>query len=250
MINLFNSLDGRKLLIPHITCGDPDLETSKSLICGMAGSGADAVILGIPFSDPIAESEIITSSSVRAYDAGVNLDKIFDMIEDVRGLNDVPLILATYANVAFNGGVDNFAKRIKAAGIDGLIVYDAPNEEKDEFATPCSRHGICYISQAATSFIDRAKAAAKDAEGFMYCLTADNLSYKDACFVKDIKKVKDIPCLFAFDNPDIGTVKAAVEICDGIIVESGVVRIIQSLGDVCLQGVNDYIRTLKSALNG
>ena len=251
MINLSKQLCKHKLLIPYITLGDPDMETCENLICDMADCGADAVILGLPFSDPIAESEIITCSSVRAYSAGVDADKIFNSIVNVRARSDVYLILATYANIPFCVGVEKFIKRMKSAGVDGLIVYDAPQEEKEEFALPCARAGISYISQAVIGYTQRAVTKTKTKDGFLYCLPQkDVITDKDISIVKGIKAAADMPCLIALDNPDEKAANAAAEISDGIIVESGVVRIIHSLGKKCAKSVQEYIRALKSAICG
>lgn len=98
----------KKCFIPFITGGDPNLEVSKELILAMAAAGADIIEIGIPFSDPVAEGEVIQRANVRALNAGTTTDKLFDMLAEVRNVTQVPLVFLTYVNPIFIYGTERF----------------------------------------------------------------------------------------------------------------------------------------------
>lgn len=136
-----------KAFIPFITCGDPDIETTKEIIKAMEKAGADIIELGIPFSDPTAEGPVIQGANLRALNGGVTTDKIFDMVEEIRKEVQIPLVFMTYANVVYSYGTDRFLQRAKDVGMDGLILPDVPFEEKEDFAPVCEKWGRWLQSQ-------------------------------------------------------------------------------------------------------
>ena len=110
MSKIKEAFAGGKAFIPFITCGDPDLDTTKEIVRAMEKNGADLIELGIPFSDPTAEGPVIQAANLRALTGGVTTDKIFDMVEDLRKDVKVPMVFMTYANVVFSYGIERFAK--------------------------------------------------------------------------------------------------------------------------------------------
>ncbi|MCB5286115.1 MAG: tryptophan synthase subunit alpha, partial [Candidatus Cloacimonetes bacterium] len=161
-----------KAFIAFITCGDPDLETTKKAVKEMVRSGADLVELGIPFSDPTAEGAVIQAANARALKNGVTTDKIFDMVREIRSDVDVPMVFMTYANVVFSYGTERFVSICEEIGIDGLILPDVPFEEKGEFGPACRRHGLDLISMIAPTSEDRISMIAGEAEGFVYIVSS------------------------------------------------------------------------------
>ncbi len=149
MIKIKNAFTNGKAFIPFITCGDPDLETTKKLVIAMQEAGADLIELGIPFSDPTAEGPVIQEANIRALSAGTTTDKIFDMVEELKSEMKIPLCFMTYANVVYSYGSERFLKRAQEAGISGLILPDVPYEEKAEFADKCRTYDIELISLIA-----------------------------------------------------------------------------------------------------
>ena len=111
-----------KAFIPFITCGDPDLETTKAVVKSMAANGADLIEFGIPFSDPTAEGPVIQGANLRALTGGVTTDKIFDMVRELRTELTLPMVFMTYANVVFSYDADKFISTCAEIGIDGLIL--------------------------------------------------------------------------------------------------------------------------------
>ena len=120
MKKIQDAFQNGKAFVAFLTCGDPDLDTTRKLIHTLADAGADLIELGIPFSDPTAEGPVIQAANVRALSGGVTTDQIFDMLDGMRGEVDVPLVFMTYANVVFSYGTERFLSRAQRAGICGL----------------------------------------------------------------------------------------------------------------------------------
>ena len=119
-----------KAFIPFITGGDPDLETTKKLIIEMQNAGADIIEVGIPFSDPIAEGQVIQKADLRSLEAGCTTDKLMDALIEIKDLIHIPLVFMTYINVIYKYGKKKFMDRCNQCGISGIIVPDCPYEEK------------------------------------------------------------------------------------------------------------------------
>ena len=162
------AFENGKAFIPFITCGDPNLETTKACVRAAVENGADLIELGIPFSDPTAEGPVIQQANVRALTGGVTTDKVFAMVEELRKDVTVPFVFMTYANVVFSYGAERFMDRCRETGIDGLILPDLPYEEKGEFSDVCGKYGIDLISLIAPTSKDRIAMIAREAEGFLY----------------------------------------------------------------------------------
>ena len=161
-----------KAFIPFITCGDPSLEVTEQLVYAMEEAGADLIELGIPFSDPTAEGPVIQAANVRALSGGVTTDKVFEMVEKIRKNSSIPMVFMTYANVVFSYGTERFVKKAAEVGMDGLILPDVPFEEKEEFDGICKEYGLDLISLIAPTSHERISMIAKEAQGFVYCVSS------------------------------------------------------------------------------
>ena len=133
MSRIQEAFKGKKAFIPFVTCGDPDLETTKQIVYEMEKAGAALIELGIPFSDPIAEGPVIQEANIRALSGGVTTDKIFDMVVKIRKNTQIPMVFMTYANVVYSYGTERFVKKAAETGMDGLILPDVLFEEKKEY---------------------------------------------------------------------------------------------------------------------
>ncbi len=245
-----------KAFIPFITCGDPDLETTGRIVRLMSESGADIIELGIPFSDPTAEGPVIQAANMRALSGKITTDEIFDFVRELRKDIAVPMVFMTYANVVFSYGSEKFIKTCSETGIDGLILPDLPYEEKDEFYPICERHGIDLISLIAPTSNDRISMIAKEARGFVYVVSSLGVTGERSKITTDLGQIiklvresTDIPCAVGFG---ISTPKQAVEIgrlADGVIIGSAIVKIIEKYGRDSVPYVEDYVRSIKSALS-
>ena len=200
-----------KAFIPFITCGDPSLEVTEQLVYAMEEAGADLIELGIPFSDPTAEGPVIQAANVRALFGGVTTDKVFAMVEKIRKNSSIPMVFMTYANVVFSYGTERFVKKAAEVGMDGLILPDVPFEEKEEFDGICKEYGLDLISLIAPTSHERISMIAKEAQGFVYCVSSLGVTGMRSQITTDIgamvdlvKKAKDIPCAvgFGISNPE------------------------------------------------
>lgn len=142
MSNIRKAFEQGKAFIPFITCGDPDLETTGAVVRAAVENGADLIELGIPFSDPTAEGNVIQGANLRALSGGVTTDKIFAFVKELRKDVKVPMVFMTYANVVFSYGAERFLSSCKECEIDGLILPDLPFEEKEEFLPVCHQYGV------------------------------------------------------------------------------------------------------------
>lgn len=255
MSKIREAFQNGKAFIPFITCGDPDLETTIKVVKACVENGADLVELGIPFSDPTAEGPVIQEANLRALTGGVTTDKIFDMVSAVRKEVSVPLVFMTYANVVYSYGIERFAKKAAEVGMDGLILPDVPFEEKEEFAPACRKYGLDLISLIAPTSHERISMIAKEAEGFVYCVSSlgvtgmrSEITTDVGAMVELVKSVSDIPAAIGFgiSGPEQAAKMAAVS--DGVIVGSAIVKIIGQYGREAVPYVAEFVKRMKDAI--
>lgn len=246
-----------KAFIPFITCGDPSLKVTEQLVYAMEEAGADLIELGIPFSDPTAEGPVIQAASVRALSGGVTTDKIFEMAERIRKSSQVPMVFMTYANVVFSYGTERFVKRAAQLGMNGLILPDVPFEEKEEFDSVCREYGIDLISLIAPTSHDRIARIAREAEGFVYCVSSLGVTGVRSQITTDlgamvglVKKEKEIPCAVGFGISTPEQAKQMASRADGVIVGSAIVKLCEAYGADCVEPVRAYVREMKEAIMG
>jgi tryptophan synthase alpha chain len=244
-----------KAFIPFITAGDPSLKVTEQLVYEMETAGADLIELGIPFSDPTAEGPVIQAANIRALSGGVTTDKVFEMVERIRKKSEVPLVFMTYANVVFSYGIERFVKRSAEVGMDGLILPDIPYEEKEEFDEVCRKYGLDLISLIAPTSHDRIRMVAKEAQGFVYCVsslgvtgTRSEITTDVDAMVKLVKEVSDIPVAVGFGISNPETAKKMAEVSDGAIVGSAIVKLCAKYGEDCVGPVGDFVREMKMAI--
>ncbi len=255
MSKIGKAFENKKAFIPFITCGDPNLDVSRQLVLAMAEAGADLIELGIPFSDPTAEGPVIQAASTRALAGGVTTDKIFLMVEQIRKKTQVPMVFMTYANVVFSYGTRRFIERAAALGMDGLILPDVPYEEKEEFDQVCKEFGLDLISLIAPTSHERISMIAREASGFVYCVSSLGVTGMRSEITTDIgqmiglvKAQKDIPCAVGFGISTSDQAKKMAGVCDGVIVGSAIVKICEEYKEDCVPYVADYVKKMKAAV--
>lgn len=246
-----------KAFIPFITCGDPNLATTKALVHALAGAGADIIELGIPFSDPTAEGPVIQAANLRALEGGVDTDQIMDLVAELRaeGLT-TPLVYMTYGNIVFHYGVERFAQRAAQAGIDGLILPDTPFEEKDEFAPVMAEAGIAYISLIAPTSAERIGMIAAEAQGFVYCVsslgvtgTRSEITTDIGAMVELVRQATDVPVAVGFGISNAETAANMAALSDGAIVGSAIVKLVAEHGEQAAESVAAYVREMAQAVH-
>ncbi len=244
-----------KAFIPFITCGDPSLEVTEQLVYAMEEAGADLIELGIPFSDPTAEGPVIQAANIRALSGGVTTDKVFAMVEKIRKISSIPMVFMTYANVVFSYGTERFVKKAAEVGMDGLILPDVPFEEKEEFDGICKEYGLDLISLIAPTSHERISMIAKEAQGFVYCVSSLGVTGMRSQITTDIgamvdlvKKAKDIPCAVGFGISNPEQAKKMAGQSDGVIVGSAIVKLCGQYGAECVPYVKEYVKAMKDAV--
>ncbi len=244
-----------KALIPFVTAGDPDLETTERLVLEMFNNGADIIEIGVPFSDPVAEGKVIQAASLRSLKQGTNLNGIFAMVESLRQKTDKPLLLMMYVNTIFRFGTEKFFELCREKGIDGVIVPDLPYEEKAEIAPYAEKNGIISISLVAPTSHQRIASIASEAKGFLYCVSSTGVTGTRSKFTTnfdeffgEIKKSCTVPAMvgFGISNPEQAAKMSGY--CDGVIVGSAIVKIVAEYGKDSVKKVGEFVKSLKDAI--
>lgn len=264
--NIAKAFAEGKAFIPFLTCGDPSLEITEQLVYVCEEAGADLIELGIPFSDPTAEGPVIEAANMRALAGGVTTDKIFEMTARIRKRTEIPLVYMTYANVVFSyaagkaggriqNGTEQFIKKAAEAGIDGLILPDVPFEEKEEFDTVCQKYGLDLISLIAPTSRERIARIAREAQGFVYCVSSlgvtgmrNQITTDVGAMVKLVKQQKEIPCAVGFGISKPEQAKEMAGRSDGAIVGSAIMKLCETYGEDCVPKVREYVQAMKAAV--
>jgi tryptophan synthase alpha chain len=245
-----------KALIPYITAGDPDLETTEALIMEMAARGADLIELGVPFSDPMADGPIIQRAAERALAAGTKLKDILSMVAGVRRNTEVPIILFSYYNPLLQYGLAKLVADAHSAGTDGMLVTDlVPEEAEPLLAQLKAREMDMIFLLAPTSSPARIAKVAKLATGFIYAVSRtgitgmqDQLSTTILPLLKSIATVSRLPLAVGFGISHPEHVQAVWQYAAAAVVGS---RIVAEIADC--KGKDETIRrvgNLISALRG
>lgn len=244
-----------KAFIPFITCGDPDLDTTKEIVKSMAANGADLIELGIPFSDPTAEGPVIQDANLRALTNGVTTDKIFEMVKQLRQDVTIPMVFMTYANVVFSYDADKFIRTCSEIGIDGLILPDLPFEEKNEFDDICKKYNVDLVSLIAPTSANRIAMIAKEAQGFIYIVSSlgvtgvrSEINTDIPSIVKLIRENTSVPCAVGFGISTPAQAAKMASISDGAIVGSAIIKLIAQHGKNAAAPVGEYVKSMKDAI--
>ncbi len=249
--------NNNKKLVTFTTGGDPDFDTSIEIIKTIINCEADIVEIGMPFSDPMADGPTIQLSSNRSIKNGTNLDKIFEISDRIRKFNEnVPIILMGYYNVVFHYGIDNFVKKCKSIGIDGLIIVDLQPEEDDELFKELKRNEIDLIRLITpTTNEKRLELILNNASGFLYYVTITGITGQHSANLIELKKsinliksYTNLPVIAGFGIKNGNDVKEICNIADGAVVGSSIVNIIEmnlSNKSKMLKLISEFTKNLK-----
>jgi tryptophan synthase alpha chain len=252
MIKIKEAFSNKKAFIAYLMAGDPDLAASAEYILAAQEAGADMIEIGIPFSDPIAEGEVIQAASERALKAGARLDGVFEMVASLKGRMRVPMVFMSYLNPLYAYGYERFFARCAEIGVCGVIIPDMPYEEQGETREASRKYGIEVVTLVAPTSLKRIAGIAKDAEGFVYLVSSmgvtgvrGEITTDLPAIVAEIRKFTDIPIAIGFGVSTPEQAKRYSAIADGVIVGSAIVRIIGGAGAETKTKLTEYIRAMK-----
>ncbi|BAM70763.1 tryptophan synthase alpha subunit [Methanothermobacter sp. CaT2] len=255
---MFRRADGCAF-VPFVVAGDPDMETSIEIIRTLVDAGADALEVGFPFSDPIADGTSVQGADLRALRAGMTTEKCFQLIERVREFTSIPIGLLVYYNLIYRMGVDEFYRRAAEAGVTGILAADLPPEEASDALRAAEKYDIDQIFIVApTTGSERLKRISEVSSGFHYLVSVMGVTgarsrVEDATIelIKRVKAEGSLPVMVGFGVSRPEHVRMLRDAgADGVIVGSAIIDVISgNLGDreLMLQRIHEMVGTLKAA---
>ena len=247
-----------KAMIPFITAGDPDLETTVELVLAMERARADIIELGIPYSDPLADGIVIQQSSARALKNGAKIAKIMNTVKDIRKKSEVPLVYLVYYNSIFKYSMEKFMKECGDSGVDGIIIPDLPIEERDDILKMGHKYGVNLIPLVAPTSKERIKKITHNGKGFVYCVSTNGVTGVRQEIGTDIKEYMDIVSQYTDMPKALGFGISSVEMadkykkyCDAVIVGSAIIKKISEAKNKneAIENVAKFVSDIKKSLN-
>lgn len=253
---------GRKALIPYITAGDPNLDTTLKLMHELVAKGADIIELGVPFSDPMADGPTIQLAYERALRQGVGLEDVLALVGRFREQDALtPIVLMGYMNPLEFMGYDHFVQSAVAAGVDGVLVVDMPPEECGDFTNTLHAHGLDSIFLLTPTTSDaRAQAICAQSSGYVYYVSIKGVTGASTLDVQDVERqlnrlrqFTDLPIAVGFGIKSPADAAAVSRIADGVIVGSALVSVIAEMelhgADEISSQVSTIIANMRQAMD-
>ena len=249
---------GEAALVPYFTAGDPDLPTTHDLVRAALAEGADAIELGVPFSDPMADGPVLQRSAARALAAGTTLPRILELVAKLRSESAQPIILFGYYNPFFRYGVERIAADAAAAGADGFLCVDLPPEEAGDLRAAARGAGLDLIALLApTTPVARVRTIARAASGFLYFVSVlgvtgarDALPAELPALVRRVREATDLPIGVGFGVQRPEQAAWIAGFADAVIVGSAIGRVIEEDGRRARGRVAELVTSLRTAMRG
>lgn len=255
MTKLQDAFSDPKTLVAFTVAGDPNMQKSVDYVLSMVNAGADAIELGIPFSDPTADGPVVQAGGLRAFASGITTTKVFEIVKMIRAQTDVPLVFLSYLNKLFDYGYQAFFEKCQELDVNGVVIPDLPYEERGEIADLAEGHGVSIIPLVAPTSGDRIQKIVKDSTGFVYLVSSlgitgvrdDNeMSHDLSASVAEIKKYTDAPIAVGFGIHTPEQVEKMNEIADGAIIGSGIVKLVENNPDNASAAIEEYVKAIKA----
>jgi tryptophan synthase alpha chain len=243
-------------LIVYVTCGDPDLTTTRDIVLAAVGAGADVIELGVPFSDPVADGPVIQRASERALKHGTSLAQVLKLAAEIREqAQSTGLVVFSYLNPVLRFGLEKFCKVARHAGVDGVLLTDLPVEEADEYLELMKAHHLAPIFLAAPTSPDtRLKRIAAASQGFVYAVSRtgvtgarQRLADDAQKLVRRLRQVTKLPIALGFG---ISTAEQFAEVgkfADAVVVGSAIVDTIERNQGQEASAVGQFVKRLLKA---
>ena len=249
------SFPNRPSLVAYVTCGDPDLATTRAVVLAAIDAGADVIELGVPFSDPVADGPVIQRASQRAIEQGVSLADVLKLAAEIRQhAQSTGVIIFSYLNPILRMGMEKFCKIARHAGVDGALLTDLPVEEADEYLREMRRNDLATVFLAApTSTDERLKHIAEASSGFVYAVSRTGVTGArqqlpdDARkLVRRLRKYTKLPIAVGFGISTGEQFAAVGEFADAAVVGSAIVETIERNPGKEAESVAEFIKQLSA----
>ncbi len=225
----------RPALVAYITCGDPDLPTTRAIALAAIRAGAEVIELGVPFSDPVADGPVIQRASERALRRGTTLGQVLQVVREVRQESAAGLIVFSYLNPVLRMGLGRFCAAAEDAGVDGALITDLPVEEADEYLRGMRRRNLATVFLAAPTSTDgRLRAIAAASRGFIYAVSRTGVTGARAELPQDarelvarLRRFSELPIAVGFGISNAEQFAALGAYADAAVVGSAIVQLIE-----------------------
>ncbi|HTU71125.1 MAG TPA: tryptophan synthase subunit alpha [Candidatus Baltobacteraceae bacterium] len=251
---------GRAAFVPYVMAGDPDAATTLAVLAALTQSGADAIELGIPYGDPLADGPTVAAAGQRALAAGTTIDSVLELVREHHDRGGAPAILFTYFNPVYHYGISRFAQRTADAGACGAIVPDIALEEGGELRASLAENGLDMpLLVAPSTKPERAKRIAEQSTGFMYVVSrlgvtgAGTQPAIDALRsqIEMLRTFTDTPLAVGFGVSSAEHVRAVARLADGFIVGSALIDAYAGTrGEEAADHVRAFVEPLIAAAKG
>ncbi|MBI1357792.1 MAG: tryptophan synthase subunit alpha [Acidobacteria bacterium] len=247
-----------RALIAYLTAGDPHPDRTAELALALERGGADILELGVPFSDPMADGPVIQKASERALRAGTTLEKVIEIIREIRRSSELPVVVFSYLNPVLRYGFEAFAAKIAEAGADGALLTDLNIEAAEEYLEAMRARDLATVFLGAqTSTDERLRQVAQASTGFLYLVSTAGVTgmretISDAAIplLERARKATDLPLAIGFGLSRREHIEAVAPYAEGAIVGSAIMRVVEQYGESPELGakLEELARELKSGL--
>ena len=243
-------------IVVYVTCGDPDLATTKEIVLAAIGAGAEVIELGVPFSDPVADGPVIQRASERALKHGTSLAQVLTLASEVRQhVQSTGLIIFSYLNPILRMGIEKFCAVARHAGVDGVLVTDLPVEEAGEYLREMKAHDLAPVFLAAPTSTDaRLKRIAEASRGFVYAVSRTGVTgarqrvAEDAQgLVQRLRRFTDLPIAVGFGISTAEQFAEVGDFADAAVVGSAIVETIEKNRGREAMAVAEFVKRLQTA---
>ena len=226
--------EGRSAFVAYVCACDPDFDRSLEVCRSLIKEGVDILELGVPFSDPLADGLTNQLAAQRALEAGCTQEDVFRLVREIRTFSEIPIVFYTYYNLIFSQGIENYARKSKEVGVDGLLTLDLPPEEADELINACKESELANIFIIApTTPKERIAKIATRASGFLYYVSREGVTGERDDLAGDldervaaIREHTDLPLVVGFGISSVQQVVEVAKVADGVVVGSALVNCI------------------------
>jgi len=242
----------RPSLVAYLTCGDPDLATSRDITLATIEAGADVIELGVPFSDPVADGPVIQRASERALRGGTTVHQVLRLAKEIRRRSQAGLIIFTYLNPIMRMGWAKFSAAVEDAGVDGALITDLPVEESHDYVSEMRNRALATVFLAApTSPDQRLKQIARASSGFVYAVSRtgvtgarQQLPEDASALVRRLRKYTKLPVAVGFGISTAEQFRAVGHFADAAVVGSAIVQTIERNPGKEAESVAQFVKQL------